>query len=134
MSNPAEIFGSKVFNDAIMQQRLPQKTYRQLLATIKNGKTLDPEVANIVANAMKDWAVENGATHFTHWFHPLNGASAESTTALLSRLAAAALSLNFPAPIWFAESPMRLPSRPAVYGQPLKPAAIPLGTRRPMPS
>ena len=77
MSNPAEIFGSKVFNDAIMQQRLPQKTYRQLLATIKNGKTLDPEVANIVANAMKDWAVENGATHFTHWFHPLIGSSAE---------------------------------------------------------
>ena len=95
MSNPAEIFGSKVFNDAIMQQRLPQKTYRQLLATIKNGKTLDPEVANIVANAMKDWAVENGATHFTHWFHPLNGASAEKHDSFIKPTGGGSIILEF---------------------------------------
>jgi glutamine synthetase len=69
MSSTADIFGSMVFNDDVMRQRLPAKTYRQLQATIKNGQSLDAEVANIVANAMKDWAIENGATHFTHWFH-----------------------------------------------------------------
>ena len=66
-----ELFGSMVFNDQVMKARLPKETYRALKKTIENGKSLDPSVANVVANAMKDWAVEKGATHYTHWFHLL---------------------------------------------------------------
>ena len=73
----AELFGSMVFNDTVMRDRLPKETYRQVQRTIKNGKKLDPAAADIVANAMKDWAVEKGATHFTHWFQPMTGITAE---------------------------------------------------------
>jgi len=73
----SELFGSNVFNDSVMQERLPRETYRQVQLTIKNGKKLDPSAANIVANAMKDWAVEKGVTHFTHWFQPMTGITAE---------------------------------------------------------
>ena len=68
-----ELFGSHVFNDNVMQERLPKDVYKSLRQTIDEGKDLDLGVANAVANAMKDWAVEQGATHFTHWFQPLNG-------------------------------------------------------------
>ena len=77
MSTIPEIFGSMVFNDTLMQARLPKETYRALRKTMQDGKSLDPNVANIVANAMKDWAVEHGATHYTHWFQPLTGITAE---------------------------------------------------------
>ena len=76
-----ELFGSSVFNDDVMQERLPKDVYKSLRKTIDEGKDLDLNVANAVANAMKDWAVEKGATHYTHWFQPLNGITAESTTA-----------------------------------------------------
>jgi len=72
-----EIFGSNVFNDTVMKAKLPKETYKQVQLTIRNGKKLDPAAANIVANAMKDWAVEKGATHFTHWFQPMTGITAE---------------------------------------------------------
>ncbi len=77
-----ELFGSWVFNDDVMQERLPKDVYKSLRKTIDEGKDLDLNVANAVANAMKDWAVEKGATHYTHWFQPLNGITAENTTAL----------------------------------------------------
>ncbi len=77
MSKISEIFGSNVFNDSVMQQRLPKETYKALQRTIKEGRSLDPNVATVVANAMKDWAIEKGATHYTHWFQPLSGLSAE---------------------------------------------------------
>ena len=77
MSSISEIFGSNVFNDSVMQQRLPKETYKALQRTIKDGRSLDPNVATVVANAMKDWAIEKGATHYTHWFQPLSGLSAE---------------------------------------------------------
>ena len=77
MSNMSEIFGSNVFGDSVMQQRLPKETYKALQRTIKDGRSLDPNVATVVANAMKDWAIEKGATHYTHWFQPLSGLSAE---------------------------------------------------------
>ena len=77
MSNISEIFGSNVFCDSVMQQRLPKETYKALQRTIKDGRSLDPNVATVVANAMKDWAIEKGATHYTHWFQPLSGLSAE---------------------------------------------------------
>ena len=73
----SEIFGSNVFGDSVMQQRLPKETYKALQRTIKDGRSLDPNVATVVANAMKDWAIEKGATHYTHWFQPLSGLSAE---------------------------------------------------------
>lgn len=70
-------FGSNVFNDSVMRERLPKETYKQLQRTIKEGRHLDTAVANVVANAMKDWAIEKGATHFTHWFQPMTGVTAE---------------------------------------------------------
>ena len=84
MSAVSTLFGSMVFNDAVMQERLPKETYRQLQATIRDGKRLDYSVANVVANAMKDWAISKGATHFTHWFQPMTGVTAEKHDSFLS--------------------------------------------------
>ena len=75
--NVPEIFGSLVFDDATMKERLPKQTYKALKKTIQDGDVLDSNVANIVANAMKDWAIEKGATHYTHWFQPMTGITAE---------------------------------------------------------
>ena len=77
MDKISDIFGSMVFNDAVMRERLPKETYRQVQATMEKGKRLDDDAARIVANAMKDWAIEKGATHFTHWFQPMTGITAE---------------------------------------------------------
>ena len=66
MDTIKDLFGSKVFNDAVMKARLPRETYKEVLEAIENGKRLGLETANVVAKAMKDWAVENGATHYTH--------------------------------------------------------------------
>ena len=82
--NPQEIFGSMVFNDAVMRQRLPKETYRALHKTMVEGTPLNPEVASVVANTMKDWAIEKGATHFTHWFQPMTGITAEKHDSFLS--------------------------------------------------
>ena len=75
--NVTEIFGSKVFNDKVMKERLPKETYKALKKTIEDGAELELEVAKVVAHAMKDWAIEQGATHFTHWFQPMTGVTAE---------------------------------------------------------
>ena len=77
MNTVPEMFGCMVFNETVMRQRLPKQTYRALKQTIDEGKELDISVANVVANAMKDWACEKGVTHFTHWFQPLNGITSE---------------------------------------------------------
>ena len=69
--NVADIFGEDVFSDAVMEERLPKKVYKELRKTIDEGKELDPMIAEVVAGAMKDWAIEKGATHYTHWFQPL---------------------------------------------------------------
>lgn len=76
-STLSDIFGSNVFNDSVMRERLPKATYKALRKTIDEGIPLEPAVAEVVANAMKDWAIEKGATHFTHWFQPLTGITAE---------------------------------------------------------
>ncbi len=76
-ANRASIFGSRVFNDAVMAERLPKAVYKSLKKTIQNGDTLDESIADVVANAMKDWAVEQGATHYCHWFQPMTGLTAE---------------------------------------------------------
>ena len=83
MSNVSEIYGSMVFNEHTMQERLPSATYKQLMRTIKDGEPLNLEVANVVAHAMKEWAIEKGATHYTHWFQPLTGITSEKHDAFL---------------------------------------------------
>ena len=84
MSKLSQIFGSNVFNDAVMKECLPKATYKALKKTIEEGLSLDPGVADVVANAMKDWALEKGATHFTHWFQPMTGITAEKHDAFIS--------------------------------------------------
>ncbi|MBR1422574.1 MAG: glutamine synthetase III [Ruminococcus sp.] len=84
MSNVPEFFGADVFNEAVMRERLPKATFKALKKTIDNGEALQPEVANIVANAMKDWAVEKGCTHYTHWFQPMTGLTAEKHDSFIS--------------------------------------------------
>ena len=95
MYSVAEIFGSKVFNDAVMRQRLPKDTYRALVAAMGIGKRLDIEVANVVANAMKDWAIEQGATHFTHWFQPMTGITAEKHDSFISPIEGGSVIMEF---------------------------------------
>ncbi len=84
VSNVSEIFGSLVFNEHVMKERLPAETYAALKRTIEQGRSLDRSIANVVANAMKDWAIEKGATHFTHWFQPMTGITAEKHEGFLS--------------------------------------------------
>ncbi len=84
MSHVTEIFGSKVFNASVMKERLPEEIYELMQRAIKNNKRLDIEVANVVANSMKDWAIENGATHYTHWFQPMTGVTAEKHDSFIS--------------------------------------------------
>ncbi len=80
----SEFFGVDVFNDTVMQQRLPKKVYKELRKTIDEGKELDPMIAEVVAGAMREWAMERGATHYTHWFQPLTGITAEKHEAFIS--------------------------------------------------
>ena len=82
--NVPELFGSNVFNRQVMQDKLPKDIYKSLIKTIDEGAPLDMSVANVVANAMKDWAVEKGATHFTHWFQPMTGITAEKHDSFIS--------------------------------------------------
>ena len=84
MTNIPEIYGCMVFNDAVMRQRLPKDVYRSLTDTIRSGKMIDVSIANVVANAMKDWATEKGATHYTHWFQPLTSVTAEKHDSFIS--------------------------------------------------
>ncbi len=84
MAKVSENYGSLVFNEFTMEERLPSATYKLLSKTIKEGVPLDPEVANIVAHAMKEWAIEQGATHYTHWFQPLSGITSEKHDSFLT--------------------------------------------------
>ena len=84
MFNVADIFGENVFNDTVMQERLPKKVYKNLRKTIEEGKDLDLETADVIAHEMKEWAVEKGATHYTHWFLPLTGVTAEKHDSFIS--------------------------------------------------
>ena len=84
MTKVPEIFGSLVFNETVMKERLPKDVYNALQNTIKDGKPIDLKVANVVATAMKDWAIEHGATHFTHWFQPMTGITAEKHDSFIS--------------------------------------------------
>ena len=84
MDKVTELFGSNVFNDSVMLERLPKDTYKALKSAIKEGKGIDSSIADTVASAMKDWAIEKGATHYTHWFQPLTGITAEKHDSFIS--------------------------------------------------
>lgn len=84
MDKVSELFGSNVFNDKVMKEYLPEDTYNILKSTIKEGKTIDSSIADTVASAMKDWAISKGATHYTHWFQPLTGITAEKHDSFIS--------------------------------------------------
>ncbi len=95
MKNSCEKFGECVFNDAVMQKRLPKETYKALKRTTEEGRSLDPAIASVVANAMKDWALEMGATHYTHWFQPMTGITAEKHDSFISPKADGSVLLEF---------------------------------------
>ena len=76
----ADVFGSLVFNDTVMQERLPKYTYKELKSCIAHDKPISLDCATVIANAMKDWAIEKGCTHYTHWFQPMTGITAEKST------------------------------------------------------
>ena len=90
-----DLFGIDVFNEALMVERLPKKTYAALRKTIENGEDLDPHVAEVVANAMKDWAIERGATHYSHWFQPMTGITAEKHDSFISPTADGKVIMEF---------------------------------------
>ena len=95
MVNLPELFGSMVFNDAVMKDRLPKETYKALKKTIQEGKPLEPSVASVVASAMKDWATEKGVTHYTHWFQPMTGVTAEKHDSFISPQADGTVIMEF---------------------------------------
>ena len=95
MEKVPELFGSMVFNDSVMRERLPRDTYKALRRTMALGKHLDPAIAGVVANAMKDWALEKGATHYTHWFQPLTGITAEKHDSFISPTADGGVIMEF---------------------------------------
>ena len=95
MNTITSVFGTNVFSDSVMRERLPNETYKQLQRTIKQGKHLDNTVANVVANAMKDWAIEKGATHFTHWFQPMTGITAEKHDSFITPIEDGRVILEF---------------------------------------
>ena len=95
METVTDYYGSLVFNDAVMKERLPKDVYKALKRTIEDGKELDLNVANVVANAMKNWALEKGCTHFTHWFQPMTGITAEKHDAFVNPIDGGAAILEF---------------------------------------
>jgi glutamine synthetase len=95
MSRISELFGSAVFNDDVMRDRLPSNIYKSLRRTMYKGTVLEPEVADVVANAMKDWAIQKGATHFTHWFQPMTGITAEKHDSFITPTADGKVIMDF---------------------------------------
>ncbi len=95
MTELSKIFGSMVFNDAVMRERLPSEVYDALKDASRSGKRMDIETANVVAAAMKDWAIEKGATHFTHWFQPMTGVTAEKHDSFISNAGSGKIMMEF---------------------------------------
>ena len=131
--NVPELFGSDVFNEATMKQRLDPDVYCAWKQCIRTGSPLQLSVANEIAEAMKNWATEKGATHYTHWFQPMTGITAEKHDSFITPAEDGKGIMEFPAKSWSGESRTLPPSPPAVCGPPLKPGATPPGTPRPLP-
>ena len=124
-----EVYGEHVFNEEVQRERLPKPVFKALQKTIKAGEELDPAIADAVAVAMKDWAIEHGATHFTHWFQPMTGLTAEKHDSFL--VAHAPTAGRWPSSAarnWSTASPTPAASPPAACGRPSRPAATPPGT------
>ena len=90
-----ELYGSMVFNEHVMKERLPSATFKSIKATIDEGKPLNLELANVVASVMKDWAIEKGATHYTHWFQPLTGITSEKHDSFIAPLGVGTAIMSF---------------------------------------
>ena len=134
-SNRAEridsIFGADVFSRSTMRQRLPKEVYRSLLRTIDHGEPLDPAVADVVAASMKDWAIEKGASHYTHWFQPLTGLTAEKHDSSPAPMGVLVWSSNFSGSELYRANRMHPVSIGAAWG-PSRPGLHRLGpTSRP---
>ena len=125
MKKVSEFFGSKVFDDRVMKANLPAKVYQSLRKTIDERAKLDIGVANAVAAAMKDWAVANGATHYTHWFQPLTGITAEKHDSFISPSPDGGVIMEFSGS---KASRMHLLFRPVDFGLLLRPEDIRHGT------
>ena len=125
---PGEVFGANVFTKAVMQKRLPKPVFKSVMATIEHSKPLDPTVADVVAAAMKDWAMEKGATHYAHVFYPLTGLTAEKHDSFLEPPPTGPPSPSSPAKPSPRGSPTPPPSPQAVSATPSKPAVTPAGT------
>ena len=95
MSKVPELFGSLVFNDLVMQKCLPKETYKAFKSLVKAGEPLTPEIANVIANEMKEWAISKGATHYTHWFQPMTGITAEKHDSFISPVGDGTVIMNF---------------------------------------
>ena len=131
MRTVSDYFGSLVFDDRVMRAKLPSDVYASLKRTIDEGASLDTHVADAVATAMRDWAVEHGATHFTHWFQPLTGVTAEKHDGFIAPSPDGGVIMEFSGKELIQGEP-DASSPPAVCGPPLRPVAIPPGTPPPM--
>ena len=130
--NVEAIFGENVFNDSVMKERLPKSVYKKLKQTIEDGSELDPTIADVVAHAMKDWAVDNGATHYTHWFQPLTGVTAEKHDSFIGNFdSQGKVLMDLSGKELSRARPMVLLSRPAACARPSRPVDIPPGTALP---
>ena len=117
MKNVADYFGENVFNENVMKARLPKETFKAVKNTMDNGKRLDPAAAAVVANAMKEWAIEKGATHYTHWFQPMTGITAEKHDSFISPSAGGSVIMEFSGKELIQGEPDRLAATP--HGIPL---------------
>ena len=95
MTSTIDIYGSNVFNDSVMRQTLPKETYKSYRQTVDDGTPLDPQVADVMASVMKDWAIAKGATHFTHWFQPMTGITAEKHDSFIAPTADGRVIMEF---------------------------------------
>jgi len=128
------LFGSMVFNDRVMSERLPKDTYKSLKRTIETGKHLDLDVANVVENAMKNWAIEKGATHYSHWFQPLTGVTAEKHDSFISPSGNGNIIMEFSGKNWLEANLTRPVFRRAGSARHSKQEAIQPGIQRHMRS
>ena len=133
-ANVMEIYGSKVFNEHVMKERLPSATYKSLKNTLHKGAPLDIEVANVVASVMKRWAMELGATHYTHWFQPLTGITSEKHDGFVSPVGDGTAIMEFSGKELVRGEPDASSSPPAACAPPARPAATPHGTPPATPS
>ena len=127
MSTVNALFGSMVFNEGVMQSRLPKDTYKSLKKTIHTGVPLDISIANVIATVMKEWAIEKGATHYTHWFQPMTGITAEKHDSFITPADDGAVIMEFSGKELIKGEPDASSFRPGACGLPLKRAVTPLG-------